>query len=167
MILCYHTFCKKAIAASSFLRAAMSTRCWFLFKKSTNRTHGSLLRVWQNAVRDVQTSGAHIAPDVSDCQKNLVEFAPAGANKMSICFVRWRVHRTKHTTRCKCGICVRTAHKLCAPHRAAFSNANPATRFASQSLSKNFLTSSNVRGAHRPGRLDRNFNCGEVRYAIR
>ncbi len=34
--------------------------------------------------------------------KNLVEFAPAGANKVSICFVRWRVHRTKHKTPGKC-----------------------------------------------------------------
>ena len=68
--------------------------------------------------------------------KNLVEFAPAGANKMSICFVRWRVHRTKHITGCKCGICAQAAHKLCAPHRAAFSNANPAPRFAFESLSK-------------------------------
>ena len=68
--------------------------------------------------------------------KNLVEFAPAGANKMSICFVRWRVHRTKHITGCKCGICAQAAHKLCAPHRAACSNANPAPRFAFESLSK-------------------------------
>ena len=30
--------------------------------------------------------------------KNLVEFAPAGANKMSICFVWKRVRQTKHKT---------------------------------------------------------------------
>ena len=68
--------------------------------------------------------------------KNLVEFAPAGANKMSICFVRWREHRTKHKTPGKCGICAQAAHKLCAQPGAAFSNANPAPRFAFESLSK-------------------------------
>ena len=55
--------------------------------------------------------------------KNLVEFAPAGANKMSICFVRWREHRTKHKTPGKCGICAQCAHKLCAQAGEAFSNA--------------------------------------------
>ncbi len=65
--------------------------------------------------------------------KNLVEFAPAGANEMLICFVRWRVHRTKHATPGKCGICAQTAHKLCAQPGASFSNANPALRFAFES----------------------------------
>ena len=74
--------------------------------------------------------------------KNLVEFAPAGANEMSICFVRGRVPRTKHTTPGKCGICAQRAHKLCAQLGAALSNANPATRFAFESLSKSLLTSS-------------------------
>ena len=74
---------------------------------------------------------------VPDCQ-NLVEFAPAGANKVSICFVRGRVPRAKHTTPGMCGICAQCAHKLCAQPGAAFSNVNPASRFAFESLPKGF-----------------------------
>ena len=68
--------------------------------------------------------------------KNLVEFRRARRNKKRIGFVWRRVRQTKHKTPGKCGICAQTAHKLCAQPGAAFSNANPASRFAFESLSK-------------------------------
>ena len=49
--------------------------------------------------------------------KNLVEFRPAGRNKMEIHFIRRLCRPEKYISPRKCGICAPKAHKLCAQSR--------------------------------------------------
>ena len=49
--------------------------------------------------------------------KNLVEFRPAGRNKMEIHFIRRLCRPDKYISPRKCGICAPKAHKLCAQSR--------------------------------------------------
>ena len=111
-------------------------------------------------IQKAQGPGTHV-PGPSIC-KNLVEFRRARRNKMRTCFVWGRVPQAKHFASCKCGICAPMAHKLCAHRTKAFSNANPATRFAFESVSKNFLTRSRA-GYTCPRPFCRISGCGRIK----
>ena len=55
----------------------------------------------------------------SVCRKSLAEFCARRRKNDSDHFLRRHVRRRKYNTGCKCGICVPTAHKLCAQQTAS------------------------------------------------
>ena len=57
------------------------------------------------------------SPCLFSVSKNLVEFRPAGRNKMEIHFIRRLCRPEKYISPRKCGICAPKAHKLCAQSR--------------------------------------------------
>ncbi len=66
---------------------------------------------------------------VAACQKSLAEFAPIGANKISIHFRPGRVPGRKYFSGCQCGSCAPMAHKECAQQTAKELSKSPAGDF--------------------------------------
>ena len=84
----------------------------------------------------VKSAPARLGRRVSDCQKSLAEFAPAGAKKVRIIF-GGGVYVAENTLRHASVEFVRYKRTNYARGMAqAFSNADPAQRFAFESVSK-------------------------------
>ena len=93
----------------SLQRCGAWRRCGWTASKGTSRSEEALRYSGQN---ESQTLCVWLS-----VSKNLVEFRPAGRNKMEIHFIRRLCRPEKYISPRKCGICAQKAHKLCAQSR--------------------------------------------------